>query len=242
MLVDTDYNRQRLAPEHNDPYYVPLSDLREFLNKVIFDSYDAVLDYGSGGSPYRPLFRSDRYVRADYVCCNGIDIQINSDGHVECEDGTFDLVLSTQVLEHVQEPELFLKEAFRVLRPGGVLVLTTHGIWEDHGCPYDFRRWTADGLRYEINSVGFEVKEVAKITTGSRAVLFLFSRIMDGLCVSRRNSFGWAIWLMRKSLFAFPQSRHLWMDRHLGENRVVPDTQKGHETYLILGCIAAKPL
>ena len=242
MLVADEYNRQRVAPVRDDEYYIHLADLRQFLEKIVHEKHSSILDYGCGGSPYKSLFKFDRYVRADYVSCLGIDLKINDDGRLECNDDQFSLVLTTQVLEHVQDPQAFLREAYRVLVPGGRLVLTTHGIWEDHGCPYDFRRWTADGLRHEIQSAGFEVQEMDKLTTGPRATLFLFARILNSLCVSRRTTFGWAMWLLRRSLFGSNSRRHRWMDVQFAENCVVSDSTPGHISYLALGCIATKPL
>ena len=51
------------------------------------------------------------------------------------QDGSFDLIVSLQVLEHVMDPEAVLREAFRVLRPGGFLYLTCENylsFWEPH--------------------------------------------------------------------------------------------------------------
>ena len=50
------------------------------------------------------------------------------------------------------------QSVFVLLKPGGFLVLTTHGLFGDHGCPYDFQRWTADGLRLLLERAGFQIK------------------------------------------------------------------------------------
>ena len=55
---------------------------------------------------------------------------------------SFDAVLSTQVLEHVADPGALPAERFRVLRPGGRLLLSTHGIFVYHPDPDDYWRWT----------------------------------------------------------------------------------------------------
>lgn len=62
-------------------------------------------------------------------------------------DDSVDYVLSDQVLEHVEgDPYQAVAECHRVLRPGGVSVLTTCFINPIHGCPRDFWRFTADAL------------------------------------------------------------------------------------------------
>jgi SAM-dependent methyltransferase len=74
-------------------------------------------------------------------------------------DASFDAVLSTQVLEHVEDPDLYLGEAFRVLRPGGSIVLSTHGIMYYHRDPEDYWRWTMPGLVRLLERHGFVVEE-----------------------------------------------------------------------------------
>ena len=66
-------------------------------------------------------------------------------------------MLSTQVLEHVTDPALYLSECFRVLRPGGRMLLSTHGIFVYHPDPEDFWRWTCEGLRKAVTDAGFDV-------------------------------------------------------------------------------------
>jgi hypothetical protein len=63
------------------------------------------------------------------------------------------------VLEHVVDVGEYLAECYRLLRPGGVLLISTHGTWLYHPYPTDVRRWTCWGLRHEIEKVGFRVEE-----------------------------------------------------------------------------------
>ena len=61
-------------------------------------------------------------------------------------DGRFDAVICTQALEHVLDPARAVREMHRVLAPGGVLMLSTHGTAVYHPCPTDLWRWTQEGL------------------------------------------------------------------------------------------------
>lgn len=117
-----------------------------------------MLDYGCASMPYRHFFPEDvDYVGADFLGNPDASLQLNSDGTVPADDSSFDVVVSTQVLEHVGEPQLYLSECFRVLRPGGQLLLSTHGIYVYHPDPGDYWRWTCTGLKREIEHAGFEV-------------------------------------------------------------------------------------
>ena len=120
-----------------------------------------VLDYGCADSPYRSELPPDvTYVGADISGNAAAELEVDREGRVPMNDWTVDLVLSTQVLEHVERPALYLSECFRVLRPGGRLILSTHGIMYFHPDPNDYWRWTRTGLAKVVEEAGFEVRRL----------------------------------------------------------------------------------
>ena len=127
------------------------AELRRLSNQV--PPADSVLDLGSGSAPYARLFPHRRYVTADLF----------ADSNVRCDalalpfaDDAFDLVLCTEVLEHVPDPDATLQEIRRTLRADGMLVLTTPLTWGVHA-KQDFHRWTESGLRRLLTRHGFEI-------------------------------------------------------------------------------------
>ncbi|KKT52734.1 MAG: Methyltransferase type 11 [Candidatus Yanofskybacteria bacterium GW2011_GWF1_44_227] len=64
------------------------------------------------------------------------------------EDGKFDIILCTEVLEHLHSPHVAISEMKRVLKVGGKLILTTRFIFPIHDAPGDYFRYTKYGLRY----------------------------------------------------------------------------------------------
>jgi SAM-dependent methyltransferase len=105
-----------------------------------------VLDVGCGDEPYRPYFAD----AAEYV---GVDIDesaradlIGPAERLPVDDGSFDLVLCIQVLEHVEDPAAAVQELHRVVRPGGRVLAATHGLYVYHPGPVDYWRWTHTGL------------------------------------------------------------------------------------------------
>lgn len=116
------------------------------------------IDVGCGDQPYRLLFeeRGVTYQGADFG--TAAEISIAADGSVAAPDGAADLVLSFQVLEHVRDLDTYLAEIKRLLRPGGRLLLSTHGMWLYHPHPEDHRRWTREGLVNELQSRGFAIE------------------------------------------------------------------------------------
>ncbi len=134
----------------------------------IYDRYgqppgSRVLDAGAGSCLYANHFSQHRYESADY--CKGKkeygDVSyVCSLEEISVRDESFDLVLSTQVLGHVAEPLLVLREIHRVLKPGGRLWLSAPLSWEEHGQPADFYRYTQFGLRHLLTQAGFKVVEL----------------------------------------------------------------------------------
>lgn len=153
---------ERLYPPKNSRVFWHLSALRDLYAKVIKDfvahNQDTnLLDFGCGNMPYRPLFPEINYIGADFPGNELAEVQIDSDGSLHISDDSVDIVLSSQVLEHVANVEHYLNESHRVLRPSGLLLLSTHGVWRYHPDPCDFWRWTCDGLKRTITAADFEI-------------------------------------------------------------------------------------
>jgi SAM-dependent methyltransferase len=171
---DAENARSRLSPRPTDFAYLHLKDLRRALADAAADATGVWLDFGCGGSPYRPLFAgASRYLRADLAGEN-LDLTVKPREPLALASASVNGVLSTQVLEHVRDVDWYLAECHRVLAPGGRLILSTHGTWVDHFWPQDYRRWTATGVRSELTRHGFIVRDVWQLTCGMRAVFTLW--------------------------------------------------------------------
>lgn len=137
-------------------------------------------DYGCGNKPYEPLVAPfvERYIGIDLPQNPVAEVKVSPQGAIELHDHSLDAVLSTQVLEHVENPGHYLAEAHRVLKPNGLLILTTHGYWMFHPDPTDFWRWTSTGLQKVVSEAGFEVVYFRGIIGRAAMGLQLFQ---DGL-------------------------------------------------------------
>jgi len=132
-----------------------------------------ILDYGCGTLPYRSIFEcSGAMVVAADIGDNPLaHLHLADDGTLPSDDRSFDYVVSFQVLEHVHEPSRYLDEAYRVLKPGGRLFLTTHGVWPFHPTPGDFHRWTRSGLHRAMETAGFRVVNTGHVLNEYAALL-----------------------------------------------------------------------
>ena len=242
MLDSDDYTRQRLEPSPAHPHYLHQVDLLKALRPFATAEPVRLLDYGCGGSPYRSLFPNSDYVRADFTPCAGLDFLLPADSSLPANVPPFDLVLSTQVLEHVSQPAHYVAECFRVLKPGGRLVLTTHGLFEDHGCPYDFNRWTADGLQLLLQEAGFKVLQTQKLTCGPRAVSFFVNVNIGGLRAPKTSLFGFGLWMFRGLWRLSPTWLNRSANRYFAAHGVVDAAVPNHTTYIALMVYAERPL
>lgn len=88
----------------------------------------------------------------EYVCTDmqpGIDVDVVADLHCLSKTfgaETFDVVLSFSVFEHVKYPLLAAHEIMKVLRIAGHVFVQTHFTYHEHGYPYDYYRYTREGL------------------------------------------------------------------------------------------------
>ena len=106
----------------------------------------AVLDVGCGDRPYEALWSAAASVVGFDVPGNPHADLHGSIDALPVDDASFDVVLCLQVLEHVPDPAAAVRELRRVVRPGGRVLASTHGVYPYHPNPDDLWRWTHSGL------------------------------------------------------------------------------------------------
>lgn len=135
-------------------------------NELFF--YGKVLDVGCGHMPYKEMIlKNDKVV--EYT---GVDIKSESyqteiqpdyfwDGNIlPFKDAEFDIVLLTEVLEHIPYPANILAEIRRVLKPDGLLFVTVPFFWGLHDIPFDEYRYTPFALERILKDSNFEIVEM----------------------------------------------------------------------------------
>lgn len=122
-----------------------------------------MLDAGAGTCIYKPLFSHVIYESADFCQIDNFEYgeitYVCDLTSIPVEDQRYDLVLCTQVLFMVPEPEAVLSELFRILKPGKELWITGPLFYAEYP-PYDFYRHTQIGLKYLLEKTGFVIKQI----------------------------------------------------------------------------------
>lgn len=126
--------------------------VRDYVNRIInqYEFEDPVLDCGAGWEPnfYESLFPNRRYIKLDLQDYDPpcIDIICDICDMRAIKDDSIGLVLLLETLEHIAFPQQALDEIFRVLKPKGLLILTTVMAMGIHKCPKDYWRFCPDSI------------------------------------------------------------------------------------------------
>lgn len=130
-----------------------------------------ILDVGSGPCQFSALFEKYRYTAMDFSPYKGVKVVSDVTKRFPFQADIFDCVVMSNVLEHLHTPQATLKEAFRVMKNGGIAITTVPFIHGVHQAPHDFSRYThfmlerlfkeAGFARIQINAIGtiFDVQE-----------------------------------------------------------------------------------
>ena len=128
-----------------------------------------LIDIGCGIKPYSVFFKDtvDNHIGVDIAGCihgeNNIDL-IGTAYSIPTEDETFDSALCTAVLEHLEEPDIAIKECHRILKKGGYAIYSVPFIWHLHEEPRDFFRYSKYGLSYLFEKNNFTIIELISLS------------------------------------------------------------------------------
>lgn len=175
-------NNTRLYPSKNNSRFYILTQLRTKIEEVIqkyispIQKEKQLLDYGCGTMPYKELYLPfvSKYIGADFSDNALADIFFDENNILPLPETTISIIVSTQVLEHVANVNLYLQECHRLLKEDGLLILSTHGFWKYHPHPQDYWRWTKAGLEKILIDNQFEPIETIQILGLGASGLQLF--------------------------------------------------------------------
>jgi SAM-dependent methyltransferase len=174
------------------PFWLCRRELALALSKLAPRLTGEVLDFGAGSQPYRSLLKNcSSYVSLEYDTPQNRERKVADifyDGiSIPVETSSYDGILSTQTLEHVPNPDIIVSEWARVLKEGGMLLITMPFMWPEHEMPYDYQRYSSGGLRLLLEKSGFEIVEQHRLLSDCRAPAQLFiAWIFDAILVKCR--------------------------------------------------------
>ena len=170
-----------------------------------------VLDVGCGSKPYMRFFKS---LQCEY---HGIDFNhytnflLEESSHPDFyfhnnykknfllnnfKDKTYDIIVSFEVLEHHERPDIFFKECSRILKNEGILLITFPFIWNLHEEPYDYQRFTHYKIKKLCEKNNLKIIETIRRGSSLETVIQV-----TNLAILNINSFPLKIFLL---IFTIP--------------------------------------
>jgi len=125
--------------------------------------HGTMADVGCGNRPYGDWYESkvDRFLAIDPAQgADGPNVRAMAD-QLPVKDGCVDIVLCTEVLEHVERSDDAVAEIARILKSGGHALITVPFLYPTHEAPYDFQRYTHIGLAALVHRHGLQIVDLA---------------------------------------------------------------------------------
>lgn len=163
-----------------NPYFIIRHGLYHAISQVAPLVSGDVLDFGCGSKPYQSLFiNSTSYTGLDLLSAKNDYINSEADVYydgtiIPFTDDKFDSLVSFEVIDDLMETNEIFREFHRVLKPNGVVLITSPFGWEEHDMPNDYARYTEFGIRHLLESHNFQIIQHIKSTNHFLAVSQIF--------------------------------------------------------------------
>jgi SAM-dependent methyltransferase len=176
-----------------------------------------LLDVGCGEKPYRDVFAPyvAEHVGVDHPesphALDHVDVLATANS-IPLPGSTFDTVLMSELLEHLEEPQAALAETERLLKPGGHVIITAPFAWVIHEAPRDFFRYSPHGLSWLLTQAGLEPVEITAVGGQWSTVALLTSYALRESPLRTRPRFGDPVRYLARGLqhAGWRLDRHNW--------------------------------
>jgi len=131
-----------------------MSQCQQWLIDQLKDMKDySVMEIGTRRWGQNPTHHKDwypgagKYVMTDFMA--GEDVDVLADAHELSKvfgEASYDVIMAASVFEHLERPWIVAGEILKTLKPGGIFFIQTHQTFPVHGYPYDYFRYTRQGL------------------------------------------------------------------------------------------------
>lgn len=146
-----------------------------------------LIDLGCGTVPYYEWYKD----QVDDITCvdwysslhesKHIDVFADLNQTLPIENGVADSILSTSVLEHIREPQVFFREMKRILAKDGWLVLSVPFQYHIHEAPFDYYRYTSHGLEHLAKEAGLEIVSLQNYGNAPGVIVDVGSKIFKSI-------------------------------------------------------------
>jgi SAM-dependent methyltransferase len=208
------------------------SSLKAAINRHV-KSGMLVYDVGCGTSPYKQFLPPTcSYLGLDIDRAGtSPDIIVSPNFPWPIQDDSCDFILCNEVIEHVEDLDFFLSQINRVLKKSGKIIITVPFSYNAHGLPYDFRRFSIQGIS-QILSKDYHILELDGVgRAGTVLVSFLLNWIDSSLNISKIGRY--------LKPFLLP----IWLPFCIGMNLlglIIDNIDRTNEFYQETICVAIK--
>jgi SAM-dependent methyltransferase len=185
--------------------FIRATTIDEYVRLIRRYARGRLLDCGCGEVPYYEVYKEvvDDNVCVDWQPNDYLDEVVDLNGPMPFGDEAFDTLLASDLLEHLAKPELFMREAARVLRPGGMVLIMVPFLYWIHEPPHDYYRYTEFALRALCGDNGLEVVHLEPYGGYPDILLDLFNKIF----IRRESTARPFMWLCRRLVATGPYGR-----------------------------------
>jgi SAM-dependent methyltransferase len=200
-----------------------------------------LLDLGAGRAQFHDLFTgAQTFVAADFFPYPDVNLICDLTQRLPLASDVFDVIVASNVFEHLPNTADVLRECHRVLRPGATLLATIPFLVSVHQAPYDFHRYTPFMLKRLLEDAGFGDIEIKPLATPGDLYTHTLHQFFGMLFNhTTRITSTWeraSYWIRLKTLWKAHQLLHLL------ESGLIQRLAPHEEFTLGFGFTAKKPL